>query len=269
MTDTLTFTGTGGSITVHDSRVFNTPGTFTGKVAIHHTGSFGANATGTVSICIQDECLVCGGNHCSCLAGILASCNSPLTCTGAQSNLPCCSGTNAASAQCTNAQGGGGDLIQSTNNERCLSGICVGCVTGTSGFPTFNLCGGGNSFGFLTSADSSTVKGLCAAMTHITIGNSPGVSITSWSIVHPPLLFAASGVTQAYLNQFVGTFRVTVGAKVIILTCVPVANGAPCSVANIYISTDPTFCYAEFVVSSNSLQNAVIGGTLLSPNPFN
>jgi len=267
-TDPLTFTGSGATVAVHDSHTFTAPGTFTGQVFIHDNG--GANATGTVTICVQDECAVCGGNHCSCTTGILnGNCKTPLTCSGAQNNQACCSGTNAASVQCTAAQGGGGDLIQTTNNERCLSGVCVGCIAGgVSGFPTFNLCGGSNSFGFLTSADSSTVKGLCAAMTRTTFGNQPAVQITSWSIAHGPLLFAASGVDQAYLNQFLGTFTFTVGAKIIILTCVPTANGPPCLVSNIYISTDPTFCYAEFVVSSSSQKNAIVGGSLLSPNPF-
>jgi len=105
-------------------------------------------------------------------------------------------------------------------------------------------------------------------MTRTTVGNSAAVTINSWAIARGPLLFAAGGLTQAYLDQFLGTFTFTVGAKVIILTCVPKAGGPPCSVTNIYISTDPTYCYIEFVVSSNSVKNAVIGGSLLSPNPF-
>jgi len=257
------------------SHTFPNPGIFTGQVAITDNG--GATASGIVTICVTDDCGVCGGDGCSCLAGITSGeCKTPLSCTGAQELGSCCSGVS--SGQCV-AGGGGGDLLQSTGSEHCLNGVCVGCVADAGSHSTTNLCGA-KSFAFLVSDEVSFAAnkaGLCADMQpFVGLNNRQAVLITpnSWSIVGS-LLFHGSSLTTAYLNQFTGIFTVDkIGSRAVELKCLS-TDTFPCHVGNIIIGVDPSFCFIEFnvgdrkrVPSLSLNSNFVLGGSLLNPNPF-
>jgi len=107
------------------------------------------------------------------------------------------------------------------------------------------------------------------------VGSGSFVQITSWRIVGGPLPFGNT-ITQAYLNQFVGVFSFeSISGRYIELKCFPTPS-SPCLVSNIFFGVyGQTFCYAEFDVGEKRKRDTsplddtrVVGGTLLSPNPF-